>query len=275
MHDRKTILSVLIITVFVMALCAVGQTAETKTAEKKKPVIEIDNEIYAFPPTVEGTVVSHDYIVTNKGNDTLRIEGVRPSCGCTAADYTREIPPGGKGKISVKFNTNGYSNKIPEKLIAVTSNDYERPSIGLKIKGPVESFADLSKNRIAFKGKPGDNLSETITITPREKYPFKIIEATPEYGQNITAKLETEAVDNKTVYRLTVINLKKDKGGYFDKINIKTDSTVQPYIYIVVNGHFENPADIAAQPSTTAPPAIPAPSPVPVTATPPSGTPAQ
>lgn len=29
---------------------------------------------FMLPPAVEGTVVSHDYIVTNKGNDNSRIE---------------------------------------------------------------------------------------------------------------------------------------------------------------------------------------------------------
>lgn len=241
MHNRKTVFSVLLIAVFVMALCAVGQTAETNKADTKKPKIEIDNEVFVFPNTVEGTQLTHDYIIRNKGNDTLKIENVKPGCGCTAANFTREIPPAGEGKISIKFDTTGYGGKAPEKPITVISNDPERPSIELTIKGVVESFADLSKDKITLRGKPGDNLSETITITPKEKFPFKIVEVTSAYGQHMTTKLETETKDGKTIYKLTVINLKKDPGRYFDRISMKTDSEAQKFIAIGVYGLIEEP----------------------------------
>lgn len=263
MHNRKTVVSVLLIAVFVMALCAVGQTAETKSAETKKPKIVVDNEVFVFPNTVEGTQVTHDYKVTNKGNEILKIESVKPACGCTAANFTKEIPPGGEGKISIKFDTTGYGGKAPEKPVTVMSSDPEKPSIELKIKGVVESFADVSKDKVTFKGKPGDNLSEVVTITPKEKFPFKIVEVTSAYGQHMTTKLETETKDNKPVYKLTIINLKKDPGRYFDRISIKTDSEVQKFIAIGVYGVIEDPAE-AEKPEGT-----------PVEAPKASGTPAQ
>lgn len=241
MHNKKTVLSVLLIAVFVMALCAVGQTEEAKKDEAKKPKIEIDNEVFVFPDTVEGTQVAHDYIVKNKGNDLLKIESVKPACGCTAASFTKEIPPAGEGKISIKFDTTGYGGKIPEKPITVTTNDPEKLTIGLTIKGVVETFADLSKDKVTLRGKPGDKLSEVITITPKEKYPFKILEVTSAYGQHMTTKLETEKKDGKTIYKLTVINLKKDAGRYFDRISLKTDSEAQKFIAIGVYGLIEEP----------------------------------
>lgn len=253
MHDKKTVVSVLLIAFFVMALCAVGQTAEQKIKEAKKtdtnkPQIVFDNEIFVFPNAVEGTHVPHDYKITNKGGDVLKIESVKPACGCTAADFTKEIPPGGEGKISIKFDTSGYGGKTPDKTIAVTTNDPDRPNIELRIKGVVESFADVSKDKVTFRGKPGDNLSEIITITPKDKFPFKILEVTSAYGQHMTTKLETETKDGKPIYKLTVINLKKDIGRYFDRISIKTDSNVQQFISIGVYGVIEDPAESASHP---------------------------
>jgi hypothetical protein len=115
--------------------------------------------------------------------------------------------------------------------------------------------------------------SEIITVTPREKYPFKVLEVTPEYGQNVNAILETDTNPNPSVYRIKVINLKKDKGGYFDRINIKTDSPVMPMFYIAVNGFFEDPADADKQPPSSS--ASPAPVPSYGTSSSPSAQPGQ
>ncbi len=72
---------------------------------------------------------------TNEGDAPLVITNVRPSCGCTVANYTKEpIQPGASGQIEVGYDTKrlGAFNKS----ITVTSNAEESRKI-LRIKGVV------------------------------------------------------------------------------------------------------------------------------------------
>lgn len=77
------------------------------------------------------------FIFTNIGDDTLKILSVRPGCGCTASDYTKEpIPPGKDGFIDATYNPAGRPGKFG-KSISVTTNCKVKPHISLTIRGDV------------------------------------------------------------------------------------------------------------------------------------------
>ena len=78
----------------------------------------------------------------------------------------------------------------------------------------------------------------TVKIIPEEKYPFKIVAATALYGNNIRYKIEETTSSKKTEYLLTVENLKKDTGQYYDTISLETDSKIRPLIKVRVNGYI-------------------------------------
>ena len=48
-----------------------------------------------------GTEIRHTFLLTNRGTETVTIEKARTSCGCGAFDFSREIPPGGEGHLSI------------------------------------------------------------------------------------------------------------------------------------------------------------------------------
>jgi hypothetical protein len=84
----------------------------------------------------------------------------------------------------------------------------------------------------------GKRLSGSLTIIPEEKYPFKIVEAVANIEENINYKLEEIKKSNRSGYLLTVENLKKTKGRYFDVIILKTTSKIRPEIKIKVYGNI-------------------------------------
>src|SRR5436190_12650548 len=64
------------------------------------PKIQFASTVFDFDKVVGGLSVRHDYYFTNLGTATLKITSVNTSCGCTtAAEWTREVPPGGTGNI--------------------------------------------------------------------------------------------------------------------------------------------------------------------------------
>ena len=56
----------------------------------------------------------------------------------------------------------------------------------------------------------------------------------------IRYELEEAKQSDKTEYVLTVANLKKEKGRYFETIRLKTDSKIRPDIRIRVYGNILN-----------------------------------
>jgi len=82
-----------------------------------------------------GSSGKSEFRFTNHMNTALVISNVKPSCGCTVADWPKEpIPAGKTGIIKLHYNT-----KIPgtfSKTIMVNSNA-RNPTVMLRIKGNV------------------------------------------------------------------------------------------------------------------------------------------
>jgi len=90
-----------------------------------------------FGSISQGTPVSHTFEVENTGQQPLKIEHVKPSCGCTVADYTKEpIAPGEKGFVTATYNAKGLG--MFTKSLTVRTNEEETPIMMLRIKGEVK-----------------------------------------------------------------------------------------------------------------------------------------
>jgi hypothetical protein len=102
------------------------------------PKIKFKETSWDFGKIKQGDVASHEFVFANEGDDTLTIEKVSTSCGCTAALVSdRAIPPGKSGKIEVKFDSRGYGGQIT-KVVYVQSNDPKDPQRPLEIKAEIE-----------------------------------------------------------------------------------------------------------------------------------------
>ncbi|SPD75311.1 conserved exported hypothetical protein [uncultured Desulfobacterium sp.] len=186
---------------------------------------------FQFEPVVEGTVITHDFHIENTGNAPLKIERVKTGCGCTTADYTKEIAPGANGVISIRGNTMGYAGRDFYKTIAAYTNDPNHPQMEFYIRGKVEPFVLVEPNRIYLSGKVGEEIKSHVTITPLKKYPFNIIES---YTRNLDKKLSFTLTRQEDKYLLTVKNLMQTEGRYQGAVYLKTDSTLKPVITIYI-----------------------------------------
>ena len=120
----------------------------------------------------------------------------------------------------------------------VKTNSPEPSVFYLTIMGNVENFVTIVPKRVLLKGAAGHPITATAKIIPEEKYPFKIKSISVVNKKNIGVKLETSQDSKKTSYLITVENLRKTKGRYFDTIKLKTDSKIRPEIMIYVFGNI-------------------------------------
>jgi hypothetical protein len=120
----------------------------------------------------------------------------------------------------------------------VETNAAKQPNVSIEIAGNVEVFANITPNKLILRGNAGEPIIGTVTITPDSKYPFKVLETKPKNGTDIQARIDEKQENDTTKYIITVENLKKDPGRYYDVVTLKTNSPVKPEIQISVYGQI-------------------------------------
>ena len=104
--------------------------------------------------------------------------------------------------------------------------------------GNINHFVRIIPNRVILNGFTGDPIERTVKIIPEKKYPFNIVGDRTVRKKYIRYKLEEVKQSERIGYVLTVANLKKGKGRYFETIRLKTDSKIRPEIRIRVYGNI-------------------------------------
>ena len=93
------------------------------------PVMEWGSTEHDFGTIKEGDKVNYTYKFKNTGAIPLIIESVRPSCGCTAPNWTKEpIPVGGEGFVEVVFDSTKKPN-AQNKTVTVTANTWPQSTV--------------------------------------------------------------------------------------------------------------------------------------------------
>ena len=100
---------------------AVGAFAQS--AKVNGPVIAFEKKTHDFGQIVQGDKVEQVFKFTNTGNEPLIITNVQVTCGCTTPKgWPRDpIQPGGKGEITVAFNSAGKIGR-QDKVVTIVSN---------------------------------------------------------------------------------------------------------------------------------------------------------
>lgn len=106
--------------------------AEKQQAVKPEgpiPAFEWAAMEHDFGTINQGDIKEFTYKFKNTGEAPLIIERVRPSCGCTAPNWTKTpIPVGGEGFVDVKFNSKGKKN-AQNKTVTVYANTWPNQTV--------------------------------------------------------------------------------------------------------------------------------------------------
>ena len=148
----KNLIKVLpLIAVLSLTSCKKDQKADQLIVEEQQaveaPVVQTQDELvkeaqskqlttlalseanFDFGKLKKGDHVEHIYEVTNTGTNPLIISQVKPGCGCTVPDYTKDpILPGQKGKITLKFDSTNFDGLV-NKQAEVYANVEKAPIV--------------------------------------------------------------------------------------------------------------------------------------------------
>jgi Protein of unknown function (DUF1573) len=110
-------------------------TTKASAQDNEKAEFKFNEEKHDFGKIPQGTPVTTVFEFTNIGKEPLILADVKPTCGCTIADYTKTpVKSGEKGVIKITYNA---AAAMPfNKTIVVTSNA-KTPTKYLNIVGEV------------------------------------------------------------------------------------------------------------------------------------------
>ncbi len=190
---------------------------------------------------------------TNVGKEDIQILNVRPGCGCTTSEYTKEpVKPGGSGVVKATYDPTRRPG-VFNKSIAVTTNDPASPNITLIIKGNVlehpktrDELYPMQQGSLRFFT---NHLSFNLTNTETKIDTLKVVNAgakriefnydkLPSYVtilNPILTKLDTGKT-GKIIVKYDAAK-RNEIGFAYDKFSITTNDTAQvdKLVYLSAN----------------------------------------
>ena len=117
-------------------LFSIGMTSSLNAQAEKGAKIEFVKLTHDYGNIKQGANGLCTFQFTNTGNEDLIIVEAKESCGCTVPSWPKEpIPPGGKGVIEVRYDTNRTGGIA--KNVTIISNAINAQTQVLRIKGNI------------------------------------------------------------------------------------------------------------------------------------------
>ncbi len=202
----------------------------------------------AFPETKKdaGTVAKGNafeltFAFRNEGTADLQLSDVRPSCGCTVAEFDRVVRPGAGGKVKLKVETKSFSGPIT-KTALVLSNDPGSPQTTLFVTVNVKPWVDvLPSGYLRVEGLEGETTSGNAVLASDEAgfSPTSPEPPSPGLSAALAPVPENERISGKGAHqwRLTLRTGPETTegllGGY---VKVTTGLSQQPVIEVPVAG---------------------------------------
>jgi len=152
------------------------------------------------------------------------------------ARYDRVIPPGGKGKVTMGIDSSRIRGKFEKKAI-VWSNDPDRMSVALYLKGEVKPHISLEPGAyISLVGVKGETPPGHVEIINNHESPVKITGVDNDLPDRVRWRLEE--ITPGSLYRLEVEDISKKGGDYTAHLTIRTDNPEKPELTLIVRGEI-------------------------------------
>jgi len=221
---------------------AMAATASLVTAQGS-PRLVIEEKVVDLGEVPQGVVKDIEFTLQNEGAGLLTVKSVRPTCGCTVAEFDKEIPPGGTGTVRAKLDTAGFKGAISKSILVMT-DDPGNPTMNLAIKAVVQPYIDvLPRSLVRFNALQKERAEQKVVLVGTERSgAFKVtgVESDSDALEvSYRALGEGERIEGKpdTQYEV-VIRLAEDApvGPISSVVTVKTNAAQATNVEIKVFG---------------------------------------
>ena len=132
------------------------------------PKLHVPEKIKDMGTVAQGEVLHVDFKLVNEGDEPLLVKAVRPTCGCTVADFDREIAAGGSGWVKATLETRDFTGPISKSILIMT-NDPEDPTVTVVIKTDVHPYVEvLPRPLVRFNAVQHEPMNQKVTVVASE-----------------------------------------------------------------------------------------------------------
>jgi hypothetical protein len=204
------------------------------------PKIVINKTEHNFGEVKKGDQATYSFVFKNEGSAELLIKNVAPTCGCTASEFTKSVPPGQEGKITLSINTSSFNGAVT-KSAEVTTNDPQRERFSLVMSLVIASdsapqgrqigpFIIGPSNQSILRVAQGMSVNGLITITNVAANSIRITNVNPQ-GESFSVNLTTLVEGRRYALNFgSTANL--PLGSHKQTVKLATDSKEMPELEI-------------------------------------------
>lgn len=110
-----------------------GVAVATPAVAKGEDVLQAKQLVYDFGKIPQGKPVYYNFEITNTGKESLKLENVQASCGCTTPEWSRDPIAAGASSF-IKVGYNAAAEGFFDKTITISYNGMNKQ---LRITGTV------------------------------------------------------------------------------------------------------------------------------------------
>ncbi len=211
-----------------LLLAAAPAAAAGPQAVADQPVVDVGD-------VRRGEAVRHTFFIRNRGDAPLLLTEVKPTCGCTVAEYDRTIAAGGRGQVAAVVETESFSGPIA-KAITVFTNDPGNPRISLVVKANVRQPVTARPGYARFVTVQGKRVEpSTQVVAAADRPELQVIGVRSPYPFVTASHRRLEGEAGRWEVRLE-LDPGAPAGPLADYVVVRTDHPEQPELRIPVSG---------------------------------------
>jgi len=227
-----------------VALAAMVIVAATAFVQAESaPTMVVPSKIIDAGTVSQGVMVDAVFDLVNEGDATLVVKAVRPTCGCTVADFDREIAPGATGKVKAKLDTKDFAGPISKSILVMT-NDPQNPTVTLVIKADIRPFVEiLPRPLIRFNAVAHEPMSQTFIVVgadPEKSFTVSSVESSVPFIATSVRQLGDDELikgKSKNQYEVTLSLIDNAPVGPVNAVlSVNTDLKEAPKVPVKVYG---------------------------------------
>lgn len=223
---------------------------------KSGPAFFAEKSTFDIGTVWMGKSVPVEFTFKNVGTEPLKVLEIKPGCGCTSAqDYTREVAPGGEGRIPLTLNTTNKPNGVMHPLtVDVKTNDPALPSAQFLITGTIKTVCvfDPPLGGVMAEVQPDQPINRTVKmfnntgapltlslqpIPPNAFFKIDFKEVVPNQQWEYTASREAPIPEGSNYTQLTFMTNLPEVPVY----NVPISCMVNPRIQVLPPSLWVNP----------------------------------
>ena len=212
----------------VLVLVALPAMAAAPRAVVEKPVVDVG-------PVKKGELIRQEFVIRNTGDAPLEITEVKPSCGCTVAEYDKVIPPGGKGRVKMVVETDAFGGGIA-KSVSVFTNDPGNPRLNLVVKALIREPVVARPGYARFMTVQGQRADASVqTVSATDGTPIEVLSVKSPYPFVKAAHSRNEGDEGGWRVELS-LDQDAPVGSMADYVLVTTNHPEQAEVKIAVSG---------------------------------------